>query len=144
MNFANVSQGILSLAVGLVALLGGRALLDTKGRHIVLQLIGVFLGVAGATFMLAALPAGWLSSSAQLIVVTAVFGFASLTMIRNSAKKAAGVPVGIFLLALAVIALFVQAGSYYQWLPSGVLRDLVDSGVRSLQNILEAVGKVIH
>lgn len=39
MDLANVSQGILSLAVGLVALLGGRALLDKSGRPLVLQLL---------------------------------------------------------------------------------------------------------
>jgi hypothetical protein len=144
MNLANVSQGIVSLAVGLVALLGGRALLDKSGRPTLLQLLGIFLGVAGTTLMLASLPTGWVSSNVQLMIVTIVFFLASFMTMWNSGKKKAGFAVGIFLVVLATIALFVEAGSYYQWIPSGALRDLVDAGVRSLQGILDAVGKVIH
>lgn len=80
----------------------------------------------------------------QLIIVTVVFLLASFLMMKNSGKKTAGFAIGIFLVVLATIALFVEVGSYYQWLPSGVLRDLVDAGIRSLQDILDAVGKVIH
>ncbi|HRC27757.1 MAG TPA: hypothetical protein PKV96_00025 [Candidatus Saccharimonas sp.] len=144
MNIANLTQGMIGLAVGLVGILGARALLNKKDQHLILQLVGVFLAVAGATLIFASLPVGWVSSSLQLVIATAVFGMASFTMASSSGRKKAGMPVGILLSFFAVVALFAQLGAYLQWVPDGALGNLINAGIQSFKDIVATVGKVIH
>jgi cation transport ATPase len=124
---------LVPLFIGLIALGVGALLVGTS--NLIVRLLGVVLGLGGASLALTPIPNNWVSPGIKAIIVTIVFIGLSSEIMRSGWKKNRGATItGTVLVALGILALIVQATSYFAW-PGGALQALIEQGFAALSRI---------
>lgn len=117
------------MVIGGVALIVGAAFV--KKKSVALGLLGVFLLVGGATFVLAPLHASFLTAGVKLIIITVLFTAGAVGMLKyggDSSRIAA-----IVLLIVGVAALLFELGNVV--FPANALQNFLESAFRSISQI---------
>lgn len=137
----DIPPELVPLFIGAIALVVGTFLVDTA--NLVVKLIGLVVSLGGVSFMLVAIPNGWVSSGIKTIIVILVFIGLSAKLARTGwSKSRAATIIGAIFTLLGVLALISQLSDYGS-LPDGTVQDLIEEGLNALSRIFKLSSETI-
>lgn len=126
-------QLLVPLFIGAIVLLLGVWLISLK--NLIVRLVGLVIALGGASFMLTAIPNGWVPPGIKFIVVILVYITLSVDLARTGWKTSkAATLIGSILGLLGVLALVVQIDSFFS-VPTGALQQAIEDGFETLSRI---------